>query len=116
MVKEPLGVSNLDNRKKRKLKIPEKYEAVFDDLKADRMECIDFTNAELGDAILIQLVEYIRSSTKLRTVKLIRNKLSDECLPHLLDACRESRIVSLNLGQNALTDKALEILEKAELK
>lgn len=34
----------------------------------------------------------------------------------LLDACRESRIISLNLGQNSFTDKAFDLIEKMELK
>lgn len=114
-VKEPLGhlPSNLDvNRRKKKLKIPEKYEAIVEDLRCDRAECIDLTNAELGDAIILQLCDYIRNSTKLRSLKLIRNKLSDEAFPQLMEACTESRISSLNLGQNLLTDKALDVLAK----
>ena len=66
------------------MKIPEKYEAVFDDLKNDRCDCLDFTNAQLGDATVVQLTEYIKNSSKLRTIKLIRNKLTDECLVPLL--------------------------------
>lgn len=116
MIKEPLGVSNLDNKKKKKIKIPEKYQIVFDDLKNNRVDCLDFTNAELGDTIVIQLTEYIKNSGKLKTIKLIRNKLTDECLTPLLQACLDSRVSSLNLSQNSLTDKALDILQKTDLK
>jgi hypothetical protein len=28
---------------------------MYDDFKNDRLECIDFTNAELGDTTIIQL-------------------------------------------------------------
>lgn len=70
----------------------------------------------MGDAIVLQLCDYIRNSTKLRSLKLIRNKISDEAFPVLIDACSESRVTSLNLGQNLLTDKALEVLAKCELK
>ena len=115
-VRDPLGVSNFENRKKKKIRIPEKYENVFEDLKNDRTDCIDFTNAELGDAIILQLTEFIRNCCKLRTVKLVRNKLSDECLVPLLEACAESKVLSLNLGQNLFTDKALDSLEKLELR
>jgi hypothetical protein len=45
--KEPLVNlhNNLDNRKKKKLKIPEKYEVIVEDLRCDRYDCIDLTNA-----------------------------------------------------------------------
>jgi hypothetical protein len=45
--KEPLGQihNNPDNRKKKKLKIPEKYETIVEDLRCDRSDCIDLTNA-----------------------------------------------------------------------
>ena len=33
-----------------------------------------------------------------------------------MEACRESKVSSLNLGQNNMTDKALEILSKGDLK
>jgi Ran GTPase-activating protein (RanGAP) involved in mRNA processing and transport len=87
-----------------------------EDLRCDRTDCIDLTNAELGDAIVLQLCDYIRNSTKLRSLKLIRNKISDEAFPQLMEACTESRLTSLNLGQNLLTDKALDVLAKCELK
>jgi len=87
-----------------------------EDLRCDRADCVDLTNAELGDVIVLQLCDYIRNSTKLRSLKLVRNKISDEIFPHLMEACTESRLTSLNLGQNLLTDKALDILAKCELK
>lgn len=33
-----------------------------------------------------------------------------------MEACSESKITSLNMGQNLLSDKALEYLSKCELK
>jgi hypothetical protein len=48
----------------------------------------------------------------MRTLKLIRNKISDEAFGHIIEACSESKLTSLNLGQNLLTDKALDILAK----
>lgn len=114
---QPLSqVTNNDQKKKKKLKIPEKYEAIVEDLRCDRTDCVDLTNAELGDAIIISLCDYIRNTSKLRTLKLIRNKLTDEAFAHILEACSESKVTSLNLGQNLLTDKALEVASKCELK
>lgn len=42
--------------------------------------------------------------------------MTDEAFSHILDACGESKVTSLNLGQNLLTDKALDIASKCELK
>jgi hypothetical protein len=52
----------------------------------------------------------------LRSLKLIRNKLTNDALLPILEACTEANVVSLNLGQNLMTDKAIEILEKVNLK
>lgn len=46
----------------------------------DRSDCIDFTNAELGDGIVIGLCDYIRGSSKLKTLKLIRCKVTDDAM------------------------------------
>lgn len=103
MGKESLG----DLRKKKKLKLPEKYEPIVEDLRNDRYETIDLGGAELGDAIIISLCDYIRCSQRLRSLKLIRNKLTNDALLPILEACTEANVVSLNLGQNLMTDKAL---------
>lgn len=63
-------------KKKPKLKLPEKYEKIFDGIINDQLETVDFTNAELGDQVLIQIAEYMRGK-KIKTLKLIRNKLTD---------------------------------------
>jgi hypothetical protein len=34
----------------------------------------------------------------------------------ILEACTEANVVSLNLGQNLMTDKAIDILETVNLK
>ena len=67
-------------RNPKKIEIPEKYRSTLEDLKADRCEVIDFNGAELGDQNVLALVEYIEKSKKLRNLKLVRNKLSDECI------------------------------------
>jgi hypothetical protein len=51
-----------------------------DDLKNDRAEIIDLTGAEVGDGSIMSLCPFIRKSKKLKTLKLIKNKLTDDCL------------------------------------
>jgi hypothetical protein len=70
----------------------------------------------LGDAIVISLCDYVRCSQRLKCLKLIRNKLTNDSLMPILEACTEAHVVSLNLGQNLMTDKAIEILERVNLK
>lgn len=46
-------------------------------------------------------------TNKLRNLKLVRNKISDDVIKQLLSACYNAKVTSLNLGQNALTEKTL---------
>ena len=46
---------------------------------------------------------------------MIRNKLTDEVVYELLNACYKSKITSLNLSQNSLTERSFELFEKYDL-
>jgi|JI6StandDraft_1071083.scaffolds.fasta_scaffold13097_4 Ran GTPase-activating protein (RanGAP) involved in mRNA processing and transport len=94
-------------KKKPKLKLPEKYEKIFDGILNDQLETVDFTNAELGDQVMVQIAEYIRGK-KIKTLKLIRNKLTDEGLEKMLPYF--GSIITLNLSQNLLTDRFIDHL------
>lgn len=48
----------------------------------------------------------------MKTLKLIKNKLTDDCLEELLASLAQTNVNSLNLSQNLLTDKALGILSQ----
>jgi hypothetical protein len=76
---------------------------------------IDFGGAELGDYNIMCLCEYIEKTTKLRNLKLVRNKISDDVIKELINACSYSKVTNLNLGQNMLTERALEMLEIFDL-
>lgn len=65
------------------------------------------TNAELGDDTILKISESI-SKSKAKTVKFIRNKLSDEIIPKILPNL--SNVIILNLSQNYLTEKTLDTL------
>lgn len=58
------------------------------------------TGAELGDATIVILSEFINGS-KARTVKLIRNKLTDDGIMKILPYLKG--VITLNISQNALT-------------
>lgn len=88
--------------------------AIIEDLKHDRCEVIDLGGAELGDQIVTELCEYIQVSEKLRTIKLMRNKLTDDVIEPLVSACWN--VNTINLGQNSMTNTALDILSEIDLK
>ena len=69
------------------------------------------TGAELGDYKITILSDYLKGSKKLKVLKLIKNKLTDDCLSDLLIAVKESNLTSLNLSQNTFSDKSVNILE-----
>ena len=77
----------------------------------DTLETLDFTNAEMGDSMIIQMGELIKG-TKIRTIKFIRNKLSDEGVGKLIPYL--GNIITLNLSQNFLTEHILDILGDAK--
>ena len=79
-----IGLENQNQKKKKggKLEqVAEKYKGVVDDLKNDRAETIDLTGADLGDANISTLCNFIKKSKKLKVLKLIKNKLTDDCIP-----------------------------------
>ena len=77
----------------------------------DTIETLDFTNAEMGDPMTILISELIKG-TKIRTIKFIRNKLSDEAVGKIIPYL--SNIITLNLSQNFLTDHVLDILGESK--
>lgn len=95
------------SKRKSKLKLPEKYEKIYDSILSDTTEVADFTNAELGDQIIAQILEGMKGK-KVKTLKLIRNKLTDEGMDKLWN-CLEN-IITLNLSQNFLTDRFVDQL------
>ncbi len=95
-------------KKKLKLiKVPERVEKVLEQLYSDSLELLDLTNAELGDATVLQICEFLRGS-RVRVAKFIRNRLTDEALPRMLPAL--ANLTTLYLSQNQLTEQALEHL------
>ena len=71
------------------------------------MDLLDFTNAELGDATILQICEFLRGS-KVRSVKFIRNKLTDDAVSKMMAAM--GCVITLNLSQNMLTERTIEFL------
>lgn len=63
--------------------------------------------------MLNYLAEMISSSKKISTIKLMKNKITDESLNILMGGlCKNGKIQVLNLNYNLLTDKCLEKIVK----
>jgi hypothetical protein len=82
-------------------------EKVLDQLYNDTLDLLDLTNSELGDSTILQICEFLRGS-KVRSVKFIRNKLSDDAIPKMILAL--GNISTINLSQNMLTEHTLDHL------
>ena len=64
---------------------------------------------ELGDIGLQSICEYIRSNKTMKTLKLLKNKITNDGIMPLLKALSENTTLnSLNLSQNGLTDKVID--------
>ena len=80
---------------------------MLEQLYNDQLELLDLTNAELGDSTVLQICEFLRG-TKVKSVKLIRNKLTDDAILKMLYAL--GNVVTLNLSQNMLTEHTIDNL------
>jgi len=61
----------------------------------------------LGDSTIIQIVEMMKDNKKVRALKLIRNKLTDDGVNKIIPYL--GNLVSLNLSQNVLTEHVLTL-------
>lgn len=82
-------------------------EKILESLYNDTLDTLDLTNAELGDGTILQICEFLRG-TRVRTVKFIRNKLSDDAVSKMINCF--GGVVTLNLSQNFLTEQSLNHL------
>lgn len=74
---------------------------------SDSTENLDLTNAEFGDASLVVICEYLKGS-KVKSAKLIRNKLTDEGFKKMFSYF--GGVINLNLSQNLLTEHILDMI------
>jgi hypothetical protein len=94
-------------KKLKMIRVPEKFDKTLDLLFADTLDLLDLTNAELGDSTILQICEFLRG-TKVRSVKFIRNKLTDDAIPKMIPSL--GLVIILNLSQNLLTEHTLDYL------
>jgi len=96
-------------RKRTGLNIADKFEGVVDGIKQNCIETADLTGADLGDQGVYQLVDYLKGNTRLKSLKLLKNKISDDGGLLLVDALYyNNTIQTLNLTQNLLTEKTVD--------
>ena len=64
----------------------------------------------MGDSLILTITELLPSRHKLKSVKLMNNRITDEIFPILMTRCQE--LNSLNLSYNQLTEQSLNYLEE----
>lgn len=112
MEKEERGLTRSSSQKKFQLfgmNLNEKFAKIINNLKQDSLEIIDLTGAELGDTGVNFIAEYITCSRNARSLKLLKNKISDEGAGVLIKALNGNYFIhTVNLTQNMLTDKSMD--------
>lgn len=66
-----------------KVKDPERFERLLKAMEADNSESLDFTGLELGNDMAKEVCMKLKECKKLRTIRLMKNQLTDDCLPAL---------------------------------
>lgn len=83
---------------------------IYDELQKDNLDVLDLGGAFLGDTLVFKISEIIPTRNKLKTVKFMNNKITDEIFPELLIRC--TNVNTLNLSYNNLTEKSLDFIEQ----
>lgn len=65
-------------------KLSEKYQPILAALLQDTLETADFTGAAMGDDMLSLLIPAVVGSSRLKVLKLAKNKLSDNGVSQLI--------------------------------
>lgn len=65
-------------------KLGEKYQPILAALLQDALETADFTGAAMGDDMLSLLIPAVVGSSRLKVLKLAKNKLSDNGVSQLI--------------------------------
>lgn len=90
-------------------RLNEKFLPVFNGLRNDLLEVVDFTCADLGDPGIAFLAEFFAVSTNMKSLKLVKNKISDDGVVVLCKALSTNySLANLNLTLNLLSDKAID--------
>jgi len=96
-------------RKKKSIHVTDKFEPIIQGIQYNTIENADLTGAELGDSGIYKLSEYLRNNTRLKSLKLLKNKITDDGITSLINAlyCNKT-LQTLNLSQNYLTEKSVD--------
>jgi len=74
----------------------------------ETLEVLDLSNCSIDEVQILCVVELLKVNRSVRTVKLIRNRLTDDFVESVLPFI--GNIVTLNLSQNYLTERTLDYI------
>lgn len=90
-------------------RINEKFQPIFNGLRTDVLEVVDFTCADLGDAGIGFLAESLSNTVSMKSLKLVKNKITDEGGMILCKALAQNfSLANLNLTLNHLSEKSID--------
>ena len=95
-------------RKLAQISLPEKYKRQADELTQNKLLVLDLSNCELDTHGLNHMLELAQDCIKLRTIKLIKCRLTDATIEQLWRYFKQT--TTLNLSQNHLSDKTIDSL------
>lgn len=84
---------------------------------SDHLQVLDLSNARLGTAAMLQIIDSLAGHNKLRLLQLSGNKLDSEAASAIARLLRSrASLQGLWLGNNHMTDQGLIVLSRALLK
>jgi len=82
----PIFLKNKAKRNLLKVKDPEKFQKILKALEGDNLQIADFTGFEMGDEAAKEVCEKLIKCSKVKSLRLMKNQLTDGILPDLFKA------------------------------
>ncbi|CAD8057304.1 unnamed protein product [Paramecium sonneborni] len=104
--------SNSNSKSQKKFtnnqKMNDKLSNTFSIIHQDKSEIIDLSSIDFTDQIIQILGEYLKGTQTVKVLKLSKCKLTDDLLYKLILNITQTKINTLHLQQNILTEKCLD--------
>ncbi|CAD8150550.1 unnamed protein product [Paramecium pentaurelia] len=89
-------------------KMNDKLSNTFSIIHQDKVEIIDLSSIDFNDQIIQILGDYLKGTQTVKVLKLSKCKLTDDLLYKLVLSITQTKINTLHLQQNTLTEKCLD--------
>lgn len=89
-----------------------KFGGVLRDLTANKLLQLELISGELRDAEISAISGLIANASRLKTIKLSKNRIGDEGLSHLCYSLLNSNVQTVDLSHNLISQEGLPFLLK----